>query len=95
MSPCQNVHGAAKYLYQNVHMPTCSHTRKSLCQNVSCQNVRCRNKPKPLNVPHWIKAYCPNRYAVPVYSLNSVIELGPACVVHVDDAEAEMSKDKF
>ena len=29
---------------------------------------------------------------MPVYSLNSVIELGPACVVDVDDAEAERSK---
>ena len=37
--------------------------------------------------------YCPNIYTVPVYSLNSVIELEPACVVHVDDAEAERSKD--
>ena len=42
---------------------------------------------------NWIKAYCPNIYAVPVYSLNSVIELWPACVVHVDDAEAERNKD--
>ena len=41
----------------------------------------------------WLKANCPNIYTVPVYSLNSVIELWPACVVHVDDAEAEMSKD--
>ena len=37
--------------------------------------------------------YCPNIYTLPVYSLNSVIELGPACVVHVDDAEAVRSKD--
>jgi hypothetical protein len=43
----------------------------------------------------WLKAYCPDIYTVPVYSLNSVIELWPACVVHVDDAENERSKDWF
>ena len=47
----------------------------------------------PCTIKDWLKVYCPNIYIVPVYSLNSVIELGPACVVHVDDAEAERSKD--